>query len=104
VDFYPLLMVPAFDPRPWGTLDLTQIYSNYRFQEKIGESWLTGDKCKVANGPLAGKPLAELCTRFGAAITGESAADPRQFPCFLNFFFQKKNFRYRFTQTTTLRE
>jgi len=89
-DFYPLLMVPAFDPRPWGTLDLTQIYSNYRFQEKIGESWLTGDKCKVANGPLAGKPLAELCTRFGAAITGESAADPRQFPLLLKFLFPEE--------------
>jgi mannose-6-phosphate isomerase len=89
-DLYPLLMVPAFDPRPWGTLDLTQIYSNYRFQEKIGESWLTGDKCKVANGPLAGKPLSELCSEFGSAITGDSAPDPKQFPLLLKFLFPEE--------------
>ena len=45
-------MQPAFDPRPWGTLDLSPIYPNHRFEEKIGEAWLTGDACKVANGPL----------------------------------------------------
>src|SRR5262249_3912045 len=78
---------PAFDPRPWGTLDLTQIYSNYRFQEKIGESWLTGAKCKVANGPLAGKPLQELCQQFAATITRESADAPHHFPVLLTFLF-----------------
>ena len=89
-DLYPLLMVPAFDPRPWGTLDLSPIYPNHRYQEKIGESWLTGDKCKVANGPLAGKPLEELCKQFGATITGESAVDPHQFPLLLKFLFPEE--------------
>ena len=67
-DLYPLLMSPVFDPRPWGTLDLSPIYPNHRFEEKIGESWLTGDKCKVANGPLRGKSLAELSTQYGKRI------------------------------------
>jgi len=49
---YPLSMQPAFDPRPWGALDLSPIYPNHKFEEKIGEAWLTGDACKVANGPL----------------------------------------------------
>src|ERR1041384_821218 len=89
-DLYPLLMVPAFDPRPWGTLDLSPIYPNHRYKEKIGESWLTGDKCKVANGPLAGKPLDELCNKFGVTITGESAADPHQFPLLLKFLFPEE--------------
>jgi mannose-6-phosphate isomerase len=53
-ELYPLLMVPGFDPRPWGTYDLSPIYPNQKFSEKIGEAWLTGDDCKVANGPLAG--------------------------------------------------
>ena len=48
-DLYPLLMTPLFDPRPWGTYDLAPIYSK-KFDEKIGESWLTGDNCKVQNG------------------------------------------------------
>ncbi len=50
---YPLLMQPAFDPRPWGTLDLSAIYPNHKFNERIGETWLTGDNCVVTNGPLA---------------------------------------------------
>jgi len=40
---YPLLMVPAFDPRPWGTLDLSPIYPDRPFKERIGEAWLTAD-------------------------------------------------------------
>ena len=54
---YPLLMSPAFDPRPWGTLDLSAIYPNHKFNEPIGEAWLTGDNCMVANGPLAKRSL-----------------------------------------------
>ena len=53
-DLYPLRMLPAFDPRPWGTTDLSPIYPDHKFDEKIGEAWLTGDDCRVGNGPLAG--------------------------------------------------
>ena len=41
-------MAPMFDPRPWGTTDLAPIYPNHHFDQKIGESWLTGDNGKVA--------------------------------------------------------
>ena len=37
-----MLMQPEFDPRPWGTQDLSPIYPNHKFEEKIGEAWLTG--------------------------------------------------------------
>jgi mannose-6-phosphate isomerase len=84
---YPLLMTPAFDPRPWGTLDLSPIYTNQRFDEKIGEAWLTGDACKVANGPLRGKSLAELSTIFGRELVGDAARDPKRFPLLLKFLF-----------------
>jgi len=86
-DLYPLLMSPAFDPRPWGTTDLSPIYPNHRFEEKIGESWLTGDNCKVANGYLRGKSLAELSEQFGRELVGEAAPDPRRFPLLLKFLF-----------------
>jgi mannose-6-phosphate isomerase len=86
-ELYPLLMTPAFDPRPWGTLDLSPIYANQRFEEKIGEAWLTGDACKVANGPLRGKSLAELSTEFGRELVGEAARDPNRFPLLLKFLF-----------------
>ncbi len=60
-NLYPLLMLPGFDPRPWGTQDLSPIYPNHKFEEKIGEAWLSGDDCKVANGPLTGKKLSPNC-------------------------------------------
>jgi mannose-6-phosphate isomerase len=86
-DLYPLLMSPAFDPRPWGTLDLSPIYPNHRFEEKIGESWLTGDNCKVANGHLRGKSLAELSAQYGKKLVGDAAPDPSRFPLLLKFLF-----------------
>jgi mannose-6-phosphate isomerase len=86
-ELYPLLMSPAFDPRPWGTLDLSPIYPNHPFDEKIGESWLTGDACKVANGPLKGKSLAELSSRYSRALVGDAARDANRFPLLLKFLF-----------------
>src|ERR1700734_2594014 len=84
---YPLLMLPGFDPRPWGTQDLLPIYPNHKFTEKIGEAWLTGDNCKVANGPLAGQTLAQLSSQFQRQLVGDSARDAGRFPLLLKFLF-----------------
>jgi len=79
-------MAPLFDPRPWGGLDLSPIYDR-PFQEKIGESWLTGDNCKVQNGPLAGKSLAELALQFRRHLVGDAAPNPERFPLLAKFLF-----------------
>jgi mannose-6-phosphate isomerase len=86
-NLYPLLMTPAFDPRPWGTQDLSPIYPNRQFGEKIGEAWLTGDDCKIANGPLAGQSLAEVSRKFQRELVGEAARDAQRFPLLLKFLF-----------------
>ena len=86
-NLYPLLMLPAFDPRPWGTLDLSPIYPNHPFQEKIGEAWLTGDDCKVANGPFTGQTLAQLSEQYQRDLVGDAARDARRFPLLLKFLF-----------------
>jgi mannose-6-phosphate isomerase len=80
-------MQPAFDPRPWGTLDLSPIYPNHKFEEKIGEAWLTGDAGKVANGPLSGRSLADLSVKYGRDLVGDAALDPKRFPLLLKFLF-----------------
>lgn len=80
-------MLPAFDPRPWGTTDLSPIYPDHKFDEKIGEAWLTGDHCKVGNGPLAGRTLDELSSQHGRAMVGEAAQDAKRFPLLLKFLF-----------------
>jgi mannose-6-phosphate isomerase len=84
---YPFLMVPEFDPRPWGTLDLAPIYPNQRFAQKIGEAWLTGDHCKIANGPLAGRRLDEISRQLGRELVGDAARDAQRFPLLLKFLF-----------------
>lgn len=86
---YPLLMTPLFDPRPWGRFDLSPIYSR-RFSEKIGESWLTGDNGTVQNGPLAGKSLAELSSRFRRELVGEAPKDGNRFPLLMKFLFPQE--------------
>ena len=87
---YPFLMSPAFDPRPWGTLDLSAIYPNHKFNERIGEAWLTGDNCVVANGPLAKRSLRDLCKEFGSELVGTAARDPQRFPLLLKFLFPEE--------------
>jgi len=66
---------------------LSPIYPNYRPAEKIGESWLTGDHCKVANGPLRGKSLAQLSAEHGRKLVGDAARDPTRFPLLVKFLF-----------------
>jgi len=87
---YPLLMSPAFDPRPWGTLDLSAIYPNHKFNERIGEAWLTGDNSLVSNGPLAKRSLADLSKEFGVDLVGTAARDPERFPLLLKFLFPEE--------------
>jgi len=87
---YPFLMSPAFDPRPWGTLDLSPIYPNHKFSEKIGESWLTGDDCQVANGPFAKRTLSDLSKELGPELVGTAARDPQRFPLLLKFLFPEE--------------
>ena len=86
-NLYPLLMLPGFDPRPWGTHDLSPIYPNHKFAEKIGEAWLSGDDCKVANGALSGKTLAQLSEQYARELVGDAARDPKRFPLLLKFLF-----------------
>src|SRR5579871_1881795 len=86
-ELYPFLLEPYFSPRPWGGVDLSPIYPDRRFEEKIGESWLTGDDCCVANGPLAGRTLSQVTREYGRALVGEAAREERRFPLLLKFLF-----------------
>ena len=90
-NLYPLLLKPEFSPRPWGARDLSPIYKEFPCApgELIGESWLTGDKCRVANGPLAGETLADLVKRYGRELVGERAPQADHFPLLMKFIFPK---------------
>jgi mannose-6-phosphate isomerase len=89
-ELYPLLMMPEFHERVWGTRDLAPIYSRIVGKEPIGEVWLTGDECKVANGPLSGVTLNELCKRYGRDLVGGMAPQSDRFPLLTKFLFPKE--------------
>jgi len=88
-DLYPLLMRTFFDPRPWGARDLAPIYDFHVHpgEESIGEAWLTWDNCEVANGPLAGTKLGDLCKRFGRELVGATAREAERYPLLIKFLF-----------------
>jgi mannose-6-phosphate isomerase len=90
-DLYPLLLKPFFSPRPWGARDLSPIYPEFPGApgELIGESWLTGDQCKIANGPLAGGTLSEAVKQYGRELVGEAAPQADHFPLLMKFIFPK---------------
>lgn len=85
-DLYPLLLIPIFDERPWGVRDLRPVYTRV-VKEPIGESWLTWQDNRVANGPLAGRPLGELCAQYGSQIVGQPPRCGDRFPLLIKFLF-----------------
>jgi mannose-6-phosphate isomerase len=85
----PFRIDPIFDPRVWGFPDLRPWYDCVAEGEPIGEVWLTGDKCKVATGPHAGKTLAGLFSEFHEALLGASAPSPES-PLLIKVLFAKE--------------
>ena len=88
-DLYPLLLRPAFHERVWGARSLAPIYSEEILGNPVGEAWLTADTCKVANGPLAGRTLGELCSEAGPALLGGFGPVSSRFPLLIKFLFPK---------------
>lgn len=88
-DLYPLLLQPQFHERVWGARDLAPIFSMEITGNPIGEAWLTGDECRVGNGPLAGRTLAELSREFGADLLGEATSNQSRFPLLIKFLFPR---------------
>src|SRR5215471_7625241 len=83
---YPFLMIPIFDERPWGVRDLRPIYTK-AVTEPTGESWLTWEENRVANGPLAGRSLGELAKEHGRDLVGRRACYEDRFPLLIKFLF-----------------
>ncbi len=83
---YPFLSVPIFDERPWGVRDLRPIYTR-AVKDPIGESWLTWEDNRVANGPLAGRSLGDLAKEYRRDLVGSLACFEDRFPLLVKFLF-----------------
>ena len=71
----PFLIEPRFVARVWGYRDLRPLYDLTvdATQDPIGEVWLSGDECRAASGPHAGKTLGEMFATDSPAMLGDSA-------------------------------
>ena len=85
-NLYPFLLIPIFDERPWGVRDLRPVYTKI-VKDPIGESWLTWNDNRIANGPLAGRTLGEIAREFGRGLVGTAAACEDRFPLLVKFLF-----------------
>ena len=89
-DLYPFLLEPEFKERPWGARDLAPIYDRKAEGQPIGEAWLTADTCRVANGPLKGRTLQDLCREYGKTFLGDNCPDTSRFPLLIKFLFPRE--------------
>ncbi len=90
-DLYPLLLLPEFHERVWGVHDLSAYYPAHKIgKEPIGEAWLTGEQCKVANGPLAGQTLGQLAKQFGGEMNGSVSIVKDRFPLLMKIIFPRE--------------
>jgi len=87
---YPLLINPEYVERVWGTKNLGPFYDQAVSGAPIGEVWLTGDRCTVRNGALAGKTLQALAKQYGEAFLGAAATNVSRFPLLLKVLYPKE--------------
>src|SRR5215469_16005053 len=83
---YPFLLIPIFDERPWGVRDLRPVYTRI-VKEPIGESWLTWNDNRIANGPFAGRTLGEIALEFKRDLVGTATVYENRFPLLVKFLF-----------------
>ena len=84
----PFRIEPTFAPRIWGARSLTPLYrEKSNLPEPIGEAWLTGVDCRIANDEFAGQTLAQAWKEMTVAWRGLEFRDEADFPLLLKFIF-----------------
>ena len=84
----PARIEPIFSPRIWGARSLAPLYpEKINLQEPLGEAWLTGVDCRLANGPFEGKTLGEAWREMPVEWRGTRLASTTHFPLLVKFIF-----------------
>ena len=68
----PFRLAPSFVARVWGSMSLSPWYQADTSGGPIGEVWLSGDDCKVLDGPLAGMSFKETIAAKPEAMLGDA--------------------------------
>ncbi len=88
----PFRLQPTFAPRTWGRPDLSAWYPHSALPatragaDPIGEAWLTGPACIIADGPNAGKTLAQVAKTHKEALLGKHSHE-NEFPLLIKLLF-----------------
>lgn len=83
---YPLLLQPALHVKVWGGRKLADVLGKtLPTDEPYGESWELHDSVTVANGPLAGRTIAELVALYGEDLIGPGGDSSLGFPLLAKF-------------------
>ena len=91
VPIRPARIEPIFVPRIWGVRQLGPLFPEKTgLPEPIGEVWLSGDECRFADGPFAGKKLYEAWPEMPAEWAGLRANQNAPFPLLIKFIFPEQ--------------
>lgn len=92
---YPLCFGPVYKSYLWGGQQIASRFRRAATPSVCAESWELSahpDGMSVAtNGPLVGLSLEALAQRFGGALTGSRAPDPRRFPLLMKLIDARQN-------------
>ncbi len=87
----PFKLAPYFQTRIWGFDDLAPWFDHKAAPgEPVGEVWLTGAKCTVATGALAGQNFAAIVKEHAQTILGKDFADEGEYPLLIKVLFPKE--------------
>jgi mannose-6-phosphate isomerase len=79
---------PIFSPRPWGASSLAPLFpEKSNLAGPLGEAWLTGQECRFANGPFAGRSLGESWPAMPVEWRGTHLKHYGDFPLLVKFIF-----------------
>ena len=86
----PFKLAPWFQTRIWGFDDLAPWFDHKAAAgEPIGEVWLTGAKCTVATGPLAGQNFAQTVKDRAQVVLGKAFVADGEYPLLIKVLFPR---------------
>jgi mannose-6-phosphate isomerase len=84
----PFRIEPIFSPRIWGSRSLAPLFPDKtNLAEPLGEAWLTGLDCKIANGALQGRTLGAAWKEMPAEWRGSRMSAYQDFPLLVKLIF-----------------
>ena len=87
----PVRLEPQFVPRIWGARSLAPLFPDKQsLPEPIGEVWLTGNDCRLADGPFAGERLGDAWPRMSDDWSGRNVSREMPFPLLAKFIFPEQ--------------